>query len=101
MQEKVAVGTSDRDSLRAAAGAGSPRWLASARGARARARRMHRGARAAYNRSRLLLELSESFAAATSVRDVAERLAAVGAALGARSPALPLLAVGGTRRDSP
>ena len=67
--------------------------------ARARARRMQRVALAANKRSRLLLELSESFAAATSVRDVAERLAAVGAAIGARYAGLALLDGGGTRLE--
>jgi len=67
--------------------------------ARARARRMQRVALAANRRSRLLLELSESFAAATSVRDVAERLAAVGAVIGARYAGLATLDASGTRLE--
>ncbi len=67
--------------------------------ARARAKRMQRVALAANRRSRLLLELSESFAAATSVRDVAERLSAVGAAIGARYAGLAMLDASGNRLE--
>lgn len=67
--------------------------------ARARAKRMQRVALAANRRSRLLLELSESFAAATSVRDVAERLSAVGTGIGARYAGLAVLDASGTRLE--
>lgn len=67
--------------------------------ARARARRMQRVTLAANRRSRLLLELSETFASATSVHDVAERLAAVGAAIGARYAGLAMLDAGGKRLE--
>jgi len=67
--------------------------------ARARARRMQRVTLAANRRSRLLLELSESFAAATSVHDVAERLAVVGAAIGARYAGLAMLDPAGKRLE--
>ncbi|QJW34994.1 SpoIIE family protein phosphatase [Cellulosimicrobium protaetiae] len=67
--------------------------------ARARAKRMQRVALAANRRSRLLLELSESFAAATSVRDVAERLSVVGAAIGARYAGLAMLDPSGSRLE--
>lgn len=65
--------------------------------ARERARRMQRVALTANRRSRLLLDLSETFAAAKSVDDVAERLAAVGAAIGARYAGLATLDPAGTR----
>jgi serine phosphatase RsbU (regulator of sigma subunit) len=67
--------------------------------ARERARRMQRVALTANRRSRLLLELSESFAASTSVNDVAERLVSVGAALGARYAGLAMLDTTGTRLE--
>ena len=67
--------------------------------ARARAKRMQRVALAANRRSRLLLELSESFAAATSVRVVAERLSAVGTGIGARYAGLAVLDASGTRLE--
>jgi serine phosphatase RsbU (regulator of sigma subunit) len=65
--------------------------------ARERARRMQRVALTADRRSRLLLELSESFAAAQSVGDVADRVAAVGATMGVRYAGLALLDATGTR----
>lgn len=67
--------------------------------AQARARRMQKVTLAANRRSRLLLELSESFAASTSVHDVAERLAAVGAAIGARYAGLATLDPSGKRLE--
>ncbi|WP_435737894.1 SpoIIE family protein phosphatase [Cellulosimicrobium sp. PMB13] len=65
--------------------------------ARERARRMQRVALTANRRSRLLLDLSETFAAAQSVGDVAERLAAVGAGIGARYAGLATLDHAGVR----
>ncbi|MCB7135579.1 SpoIIE family protein phosphatase [Cellulosimicrobium marinum] len=65
--------------------------------ARERARRMQRAALVANRRARLLLDLSESFAAARSVEDVAERLVGVGAAIGARYTGLALLDDAGKR----
>ncbi|MBD5785652.1 SpoIIE family protein phosphatase [Cellulosimicrobium terreum] len=64
--------------------------------AQARARRMQRAALAANRRARLLLGLSETFAAATSVRDVAESLSVVGTTIGARYAGLAVLDPSGT-----
>ncbi|MFC8922947.1 SpoIIE family protein phosphatase [Cellulosimicrobium sp. NPDC057127] len=62
-----------------------------------RAIALERVARTATRRAGLLLGLSEAFAAAQSVEDVAEQLAAVVRAIGARYAGLALLDPGGTR----
>ena len=58
---------------------------------------MERVARTATRRTRLLLELSEAFAVAQSVDDVAEQLAAIVGTIGARYAGLALLDAAGTR----
>ncbi|WP_069387420.1 SpoIIE family protein phosphatase [Cellulosimicrobium cellulans] len=62
-----------------------------------RALALERVARTATRRTRLLLELSEAFAVAQSVDDVAEQLAAIVGTIGARYAGLALLDPAGTR----
>jgi serine phosphatase RsbU (regulator of sigma subunit) len=62
-----------------------------------RAIALERVARTATRRASLLLDLSEAFAAAQSVEAIAEQLAAVVAAIGARYAGLALLDPAGTR----
>lgn len=64
--------------------------------AQARARRMQRAALTANRRARLLLGLSETFATATSVHDVTEKLSVVATTIGARYAGLAVLDPTGT-----